>query len=449
MRVTRPWKWRVALAMVSSLVFSGWALRADPPPPPNMPVTRIDPQILTQLDWETRALYSHLRRSLVRVKLDPNPVHILPPDLQRKFLTWERQWVLSHHFHAANRPEHHRPTVAIVPESSRAAGHGKLTGAQRRQLASLSHNSIAQLFLMRHFLFEQHHPDQPPPWKYLQLINQRLMLLRQHDADSLPGVVIGPQHHILVLGLLGTPGTKGSVPVVDFRGRTMTGRILGVDSYRNLSVVSLPDAVHWPSITLANAGRGGDRMQLSLDPNTRALQWKIRLRGNRNRHFPGNRGSAYRTRLMLSRQGWLTGVQSGMQIFRVTRHNPIFSEFIATGVIRPQRFGIKYALVEPNAPIRKQNPLLGNRPAILVLQVFPHSPAREAGIKQGDLITAMNHISIIKLPLIMRNIRRNPRVVSVSLIRHDHPLTLTIDLTHVKPHGPGRHGGVLFHGPPH
>ncbi len=398
----------------------------------------IDPQLLTQLNWETRALYSRLRKSLVRVEMDKNPVHILPPEMQRRFLAWERTWVLNHHFHADGRPGRQSATVAIVPEANSGHSQPPLSFEQRNRLNNLTRRPMAQLFLMRHFLFEMHKPGQKPPWPYLRLINQRLMLLHEGQGNSLPGVVVGAKHNILVLGLLGTAGTTGKITVINYRGQRLTGRILGISPRLDLSVVALRQAAQWPAIPLARADRDDKRMQLSLNPNTLTLKWKIALRGRHSRNQRhGMPDKPFQSTLLLSRQGQLTGVGSGMNIFHVTRRNPVFREFIETGVIRPRQFGIKYMLLAANSPVRKENPILGNRPAILVLKVFPHSPAMEAGIRRGDLITALNNISILQLPAIMRRIHLDPSSVSVSAIRHNRPLTLSIDLSHMpmRPHG--------------
>ncbi len=398
----------------------------------------IDPQLLTQLNWETRALYARLRKSLVRVEMDKNPVHILPPEMRHRFLAWERTWVLSHHFHAGGRPGRQSATVAIVPEANTGYGPPPLNSEQRNRLNNLIRRPMAQLFLLRHFLFEMHKPGQKPPWPYLRLINQRLMLLHEGQGNSLPGVVVGGKHNILVLGLLGTADTTGKITVINYRGQRLTGRILGVSPRLDLSVVALRQAADWPAIPLARADRDDKRMQLSLNPNTLTLKWKISLRGRHSEHRRhGPSGTPFQSTLLLSRQGQLTGVGSGMNMFHVTRRNPVFREFIETGVIRPRQFGIKYMLLAANAPARKENPILGNRPAILVLKVFPHSPAMEAGIQRGDLITALNNISIMQLPTIMRRIHLDPSNVSVSAIRHNQPLTLSIDLSHMpmRPHG--------------
>ncbi len=398
----------------------------------------IDPQLLTQLNWETRALYARLRKSLVRVEMDKNPVHILPPEMRHRFLAWERTWVLSHHFHAGGRPGRQSATVAILPLANTRYGPPPLNSEQRNRLNNLIRRPMAQLFLLRHFLFEMHKPGQKPPWPYLRLINQRLMLLHEGQGNSLPGVVVGGKHNILVLGLLGTADTTGKITVINYRGQRLTGRILGVSPRLDLSVVALRQAADWPAIPLARADRDDKRMQLSLNPNTLTLKWKISLRGRHSEHRRhGPSGTPFQSTLLLSRQGQLTGVGSGMNMFHVTRRNPVFREFIETGVIRPRQFGIKYMLLAANAPARKENPILGNRPAILVLKVFPHSPAMEAGIQRGDLITALNNISIMQLPTIMRRIHLDPSNVSVSAIRHNQPLTLSIDLSHMpmRPHG--------------
>lgn len=445
----RPAVWLAPVALFIFLTcffgISAIQSQASSPPPGTASYNHdapaaIDPRLLTQLNWETRALYSRLRKSLVRVELDKNPVHILPPEMQRRFLAWERTWVLSHHFHANGSPDQQSATVAIVPEINSRQIQRQLNSRQQNRLNNLTRSPVAQLFLLRHFLFEMHKPDRRPPWQYLRLINQRLMLLHEGQGNSLPGVVVGAKHNILVLGLLGMAETTGKITVINYRGQRLTGQILGVSPRLNLSVVALRQAAKWPAIPLAHANRDDKRMQLSLNPNTLTLKWKIALRDVRPDHRRhGPLGGPFQSKLLLSRQGQLTGVGSGMNIFHVTRRNPVFREFIDTGVIRPRQFGIKYMLLAANSPARKANPILGNKPAILVLKVFPHSPAMEAGIRRGDLITALNNISILRLPTIMRRIHLDPSNVSVSAIRHNQPLTLSIDLSHMPMHPHDHH----------
>ena len=391
---------------------------------------QISPQLLRSLEQETRALYSHLRKSLVEVQLDPNPVHILPTKLQAQFLRWERMWVVSHHFHAAPRPGHPPATVAIVPEKFAHQGKkSRLNPADQRRLANLAHKPVAQLFLMRHFLFEMHHADQPPPWKYIRLINQRLMLLHQGNKSSLPGLVVGSRHHILILGLLDLATAHGKVAVINYRGQRLEGTILGEDMSRNLSVVELPSADQLPAIPLARGKVGKNQMRLSLNPYSRKLQWNISVRNHPHAHRrPKPRNVAFKTDLMLSGRGELIGIQSGPRVFHVTRRNPVFREFVDTGVMRQQRFGVRYLVVTPGSPLRRENPLLGRHPAILVQQVFSHSPAKVAGIERGDLITSVNGIPISRLPEIMRDIHHNTHHIAVSIIRNHKNIKLSIDL---------------------
>ncbi len=391
--------------------------------------------LLGRINRETRTFYRQLRRSLVRVKLDPDPVDLLPRNMRAPFARWQRRWIIHHDFRARPRRSaaapKNTPTIIITPEIKYAA-HPKrtLNAAQRRHLWFIAHNPRAELFLIRQFLLARRLPPRER-WPLLHLVTQRIHMLRFGARQSVLGVVVGRQERVLVLELLGPPGKKLPVTLTAADGKKIQANILGQDYAHGMTILSLPPSAELPGARLARRLPRPAHMLLAINTVSPSLRWCTPLhwrQSDRIRGLCSFPASDEGPELFFNLHGELAALTVGSHALGLSRHVGWFAEFVRTGRIRGWKFGIGYLMLPRNSPLRKKIRGIDDRPAMLVQKVFEHSAAKKGGILPGDIILAIAGLPVDNLAAIVRKARANPSHVPVVLIRNGHMLRLHIRL---------------------
>ena len=391
--------------------------------------------LLGRINRETRTFYRQLRRSLVRVKLDPDPLDLLPRNMRTPFERWRRRWIIHHHFRA--RPKRsavapkNTPTIIITPEIKYTAHPQRtLNATQRRRLRFIAHKPRVELFLIRQFRIARHLPPRQR-WPLLRLVMQRIHTLRFGARQSVLGVVVGRQKRVLVLELLGPPGKKLPVTLTTADGKTIQADILGMDYAHAMTILSLPPSAELPGVRLARRLPRPVHMLLAINTVSPSLRWCTPLQSHRSDRirglcsFPtGDEGPEF----FFNLHGELAALTVGSHALGLSRHVGWFTEFVRTGRIRGWKFGIGYLMLPRNSPLRKKIRGIDDRPAMLVQKVFEHSAAKRGGIRPGDIILAIAGLPVDNLAAIVRKARANPSYVPVVLIRNGRVLRLHIRL---------------------
>ena len=397
---------------------------------------RSAPRLLRRLNRESEAFYRRLRRRLVWVRLDPNPMHWLPANMQGGFRQWMQHWVIQHDFRARRHrppgPAGHAAVITIIPRRRAATRPPSLTPYERQRLHWFLNNPHAETFLLQRYLWSEHPWQHPQLRPVLRLVRQRMDLLRMGVDRQVLGLVVHSGRRVFTPILLGLPGSPRAVTIITADGAKRRATVLGEDYSRGLTVLKLPVTADPASATLAvNLPRPAELL-VALQVASPALQWtmplgRAALRPGRGA-LPWFRLAGGQYVLFFNLRGQLAALANGPSAIGVCRRTEWLTAFIRSGQVPQWRLGLRYVMVPPDSPLRRQIPALGRRPAMLVQAVFNHSAAWAGGIKPGDLIVSIAGVPVGRWDSILHALRRGPRNIPVSLIRQKRPLLLQVRL---------------------
>ncbi|MGC9258509.1 MAG: PDZ domain-containing protein [Phycisphaerae bacterium] len=406
-----------------------------------------DLMVLEQISHASQAFYKGLENSLVTVELDPNPLHMLPKKLQHSFLVWEKKWVVQHDFRDnlnARRGEPPEPQIIIKPNLRTGKGLTKTPVLDRRQkehLRRINQRAPVELFLIRHFLFKTHPLPPREFWPEIQLINARINSNVHHGAATVRGLIVGPRGCIVVPSMIAPPDDLRPITVVNARGKKLQGHILGVNTALGVTVLALnPDAkIH--GLPLARHRIHPAALLFAVDVTASSAHWVMPLGPHRGPHShprrPGQDGRfgfggvmGTQPAFVFNLRGHLAALNIAHGFFPLNNNRYGLRTFILTGLLQPPRFGIQYAMIPLRDPLRKHITGLDHKAAMRVIGTFPHSPAARAGVKKGDIIIAIDGISVINFREIHRHIMANPQDVELTILRHGQTRHIKMTLRH-------------------
>ena len=399
--------------------------------------------ILEQLSHESQAFYGTLQTSFVTVEMDPNPLHLLPGKIQKKFLLWERNWVVQHDFRAnpnARREGPSEPRIVIKPDL-RSAGKKKLVlnHSQQERLGDINHHAVAEIFLIRHYLFETHPLPPQEFWPEIKLINARLASLPPHSHNTVRGLIVGQRGYVVIPAIIAPVDDTRSVTVWSSRGKKYSAYILGVKVGLGVTVLAIKGRPKLHGVSLIRHPLHPAELLFAVNATSASAHWVMPL-GREPGSFPHHgprdidKGPGFgelmgkSAAFVFNLRGHLAALNLQNGFFPLNNNRRALKSFLLTGSPQPPRFGIRFAMIKANDPLRRHIADLGHKPAMRVTGTFPNSPAARAGVKKGDIIIAIDGASILDFHAIHRHIMANPKNVVLTILRHGKNIHISMSL---------------------
>ncbi|NNM89008.1 MAG: hypothetical protein HKL95_10880 [Phycisphaerae bacterium] len=402
----------------------------------------ISDTLLGEMSQATQSLYNRIRQSLVIIKPSRNPDALLPPNLRAKFDRWKLHWIQHHHLTVHGRHfhpgRHSIPTVVIEPLRTRPDHHRRnphLTPRQQQELDKIADDRPVEIFLLRHFLF-RHGPGRTDlPWPILHGILMRLREIERHLNQTVYGLATGKPNRILVLEVLSPPGATAQIHVILPDGKAAAAHVYATNYFLNLTVLQLSSATKVPPIRMVRQLPRHPGLLLAVAADQPAVRWLVPVHGP---GFASRRAAsaplmfflrtAPHPAFIFSPSGELAAVTTWKKALGVAGTKSYIRNFIKYGQIEQVRFGIRYAMVPSNSPLRRKIPRLGRLRAMEVLGLYPHSPAQRAGIRPGDIIFGIDGIGLADFSRIAKKIHADPEHVAIRLARNGKIITVHVTL---------------------
>ena len=106
----------------------------------------------------------------------------------------------------------------------------------------------------------------------------------------------------------------------------------------------------------------------------------------------------------------------------------IADQIIRNGSVRRATLGVIITQIEKDDALRHTQPLLGDRPAVRVDEVMARSVAERGGLKQGDILLALDGEPATDIPTLAAAIAAKNGSGRLQVLRGDRVIELTVDL---------------------
>jgi S1-C subfamily serine protease len=396
-----------------------------------------DGQKLGELSKASQSLYKKISASLVRVKIESSVGGGAPAHLIKEFEEWRQKQGAgpgrrerAERAERGERPDRRaEPSPAVTSMPARPVGAGPAA--------------------FRKFL-EQKLKDAPDAESQARI---RAVLARMENAGGrgggglgavqsieTTGVVIDDQGHTLVAWGFGASAARenAAIRVTTSDGTEVGAKYVGAHIGRGMAVIKLDSPGIAIPLTLADGRPAGGEMLMCMNARQGSLGWIAAPGQNPARAHPvshratderfpvfgsDERGGTY----LFNTSGELAAV--GMERYAVPIE--VFKDDIKWIIkngrdISPRRLGVKYDPVSPD--MRKSLPALADKPAVLVKEVAPNSPADKAGLKKGDILVTIDDVSVALFPQIQVDLASRHGTVVMGIIRGGQEKTLDMPL---------------------
>jgi S1-C subfamily serine protease len=356
---------------------------------------------LQLLDRETKALYADVQQSVVRISLPPpkwvkelatqgNPLEKwkgeLAPEVRQK---------LEEHVKSAQEGELHDLNAAVTATSQPATAPVVPPPPAVRPNPGGSVTILAPVRV-----------GEQIQWRPLRI-----------TFSNHVGVVMDDRGHVLVpLFVEREVVGQRKLPVLLGDGRTVGARFVGSDRMMNLTVLQMDQPLGRPVRVAAGKPADG-AMILMVSPNTppvaRLLVWT---------------GGHQEMGLVAGMDGGVWGFARFGHFLKLDDARPVVEQLVQHGEVKRAQLGVWVQEVPPQDPLRQQNTLLGNRPALKVLDVTADSAAHRAGLKVDDLILTLSGDEVGDTTSFAIAISRSTGPTELRIIRAGAEAVVRVDL---------------------
>ncbi|HEV2293745.1 MAG TPA: PDZ domain-containing protein [Tepidisphaeraceae bacterium] len=253
---------------------------------------------------------------------------------------------------------------------------------------------------------------------YLDEMADRMVAVLPREAagqGELIGVVLDDNGHVAIPGYI-PKEELGDRPLCVTAGEEqLDAAFVGTDRQTNVTVVKLSKPFGTP-LAVAEGKPPLGALVLMLAPARRGVVLKV-WSGGHDDHA-----------VVIDLSGCIAGFARPGQLLAGEDLKFVAGEIIAHGKVKRAQLGVLIGQVQPNDPIRQQVALLGARPALRVVKVFPNSPAVAGGLKAGDLVLALAGEPVEDLPTFAAAISSHSGPTELKLIRDGKETTITVNL---------------------
>jgi hypothetical protein len=196
-------------------------------------------------------------------------------------------------------------------------------------------------------------------------------------SPNVLGIVIDDKGHVL-LPVFAPAEIVGSslMPVVLGDGHLGSARFVASDRKTNLTVLQMVHGtVHALAFSSTPLPEGEMVMLMTMDPSATHLGvWS---------HWANDWGLVIRT------NGSVAGFSARGRFISASACAPVAQQLIDHGHVDRAFLGVGILFVGANDPQRQVDPLLGQSPAIRIIEVIHDTPAERVGLRVGDLILSL------------------------------------------------------------
>jgi S1-C subfamily serine protease len=233
-------------------------------------------------------------------------------------------------------------------------------------------------------------------------------------------------------------------------GEAVEARYVGSDQQTNLTVLQLPRPADKPAGRAVKAGgkdeageADGKKVEAKVATPPRPAFRPVKLskskpdEGTLVLYLSPTDGSGRlgiwnaNTRdygVVVGVDGQVLGIARYGQFLSGSACQLIADQIIRHGAVKRATLGVIITQIDKDDPLRQQQPLLGERPAVRVDQVFKDSPAEKGGLRQGDVIMALAGESVSDIPSVAAAIAARSGKTELQVLREGQAIEVTVDL---------------------
>jgi PDZ domain len=236
-------------------------------------------------------------------------------------------------------------------------------------------------------------------------------------SPNVMGLVMDDQGHAILPTYLPKEEISDQlIPVLLCDGTVTAAKFVGSDSLMNVTIVQVRHKGLRPMpLGSAPPPEGALAMSVPLDPS------QVRL-GVWTR-WSSNWGIVVRS------DGTAAGFSGRDHFVRAEACEAVALDLIQHGQVLRAQLGIKAHPIAPNDPLRLSEPVLGQMPGLLVIEVFRDTAAQRAGLQAGDVILSLAGQPVgDKASIAAAMVERNGPT-ELRILRQHQPISITVDLT--------------------
>lgn len=132
--------------------------------------------------------------------------------------------------------------------------------------------------------------------------------------------------------------------------------------------------------------------------------------------------------IVFSIDGTAAGIARYGQFLNGPACRLIADQIIRHGRVKRATLGVVISEIRQDDPLRRRVPVLGDRSAMLISQVVPGSPAKQAGLRAGDLLVSVSGEAVGDLPSLAAAIANCSGRTELQVVRRGKVLDAVVEL---------------------